>query len=108
MMPNQRRLACGRRHSGLLTTGRGLPRAGRTKRIVMQLQTKGSEPMRTNIKTLLSTAAVVAALAIGPAVYAYAETPMQNESGRSEEHTSELQSLMRTSYAVFCLNNKIE
>src|SRR3546814_1598018 len=24
-------------------------------------------------------------------------------SGRSEEHTSELQSLMRTSYAVFCL-----
>src|SRR3546814_2589640 len=26
---------------------------------------------------------------------------------RSEEHTSELQSLMRISYAVFCLNNKI-
>src|SRR3546814_6269125 len=26
--------------------------------------------------------------------------------GRSEEHTSELQSLMRTSYAVFCLNKK--
>src|SRR3546814_3943805 len=25
-------------------------------------------------------------------------------SGRSEEHTSELQSLMRNSYAVFCLN----
>src|SRR3546814_10202691 len=27
-------------------------------------------------------------------------------SFRSEEHTSELQSLMRTSYAVFCLNKK--
>src|SRR3546814_2282306 len=27
-------------------------------------------------------------------------------SARSEEHTSELQSLMRISYAVFCLNNK--
>src|SRR3546814_9318220 len=26
---------------------------------------------------------------------------------RSEEHTSELQSLMRISYAVFCLNNNI-
>src|SRR3546814_8117638 len=26
-----------------------------------------------------------------------------NEDGRSEEHTSELQSLMRISYAVFCL-----
>src|SRR3546814_10813277 len=27
-------------------------------------------------------------------------------SARSEEHTSELQSLMRISYAVFCLNKK--
>src|SRR3546814_1037620 len=27
---------------------------------------------------------------------------------RSEEHTSELQSLMRNSYAVFCLKKKIE
>src|SRR3546814_10096964 len=27
-------------------------------------------------------------------------------TNRSEEHTSELQSLMRTSYAVFCLKNK--
>src|SRR3546814_3106051 len=30
----------------------------------------------------------------------------QTASVRSEEHTSELQSLMRISYAVFCLNNK--
>src|SRR3546814_1727229 len=28
------------------------------------------------------------------------------EYARSEEHTSELQSLMRISYAVFCLNKK--
>src|SRR3546814_6303496 len=28
--------------------------------------------------------------------------------GRSEEHTSELQSLMRISYAVFCLKKKTE
>src|SRR3546814_8736369 len=28
--------------------------------------------------------------------------------GRSEEHTSELQSLMRISYAVFCLKKKIK
>src|SRR3546814_4728209 len=32
------------------------------------------------------------------------ETPPGTE--RSEEHTSELQSLMRTSYAVFCLKKK--
>src|SRR3546814_6065206 len=30
----------------------------------------------------------------------------QNGEFRSEEHTSELQSLMRISYAVFCLKNK--
>src|SRR3546814_4929998 len=33
----------------------------------------------------------------------YHGPPMAN---RSEEHTSELQSLMRISYAVFCLKNK--
>src|SRR3546814_8033967 len=31
-----------------------------------------------------------------------------NVPGRSEEHTSELQSLMRISYAVFCLKKKNE
>src|SRR3546814_2959671 len=30
----------------------------------------------------------------------------QDTAGRSEEHTSELQSLMRISYAVFCLKKK--
>src|SRR3546814_4528435 len=30
----------------------------------------------------------------------------QAHRGRSEEHTSELQSLMRISYAVFCLKKK--
>src|SRR3546814_3080229 len=37
------------------------------------------------------------------AVYAGAEWDTDN---RSEEHTSELQSLMRISYAVFCLKKK--
>src|SRR3546814_9576578 len=32
--------------------------------------------------------------------------PEINAVGRSEEHTSELQSLMRISYAVFCLKKK--
>src|SRR3546814_7522531 len=33
-------------------------------------------------------------------------SPVSNLRPRSEEHTSELQSLMRTSYAVFCLKKK--
>src|SRR3546814_8995115 len=32
--------------------------------------------------------------------------PDQSRAARSEEHTSELQSLMRISYAVFCLKKK--
>src|SRR3546814_4870959 len=34
------------------------------------------------------------------------EQALRNLSKRSEEHTSELQSLMRISYAVFCLKKK--
>src|SRR3546814_8878145 len=33
-------------------------------------------------------------------------TGIEAEASRSEEHTSELQSLMRISYAVFCLKKK--
>src|SRR3546814_1247895 len=35
-----------------------------------------------------------------------ADGDTQRQQARSEEHTSELQSLMRISYAVFCLNKK--
>src|SRR3546814_985843 len=34
------------------------------------------------------------------------EAPLREIVARSEEHTSELQSLMRISYAVFCLKTK--
>src|SRR3546814_8602190 len=37
---------------------------------------------------------------------AIAEVLPQQKPGRSEEHTSELQSLMRISYSVFCLTQK--
>src|SRR3546814_10202199 len=50
----------------------------------------------------------VAEVAIGLAV---CERRVREQRGghrlRSEEHTSELQSLMRISYAVFCLKKKI-
>src|SRR3546814_1110703 len=45
--------------------------------------------------------------AISGSVAAEAATPSTRPlSSRSEEHTSELQSLMRISYAVFCLKKK--
>src|SRR3546814_10733858 len=40
-------------------------------------------------------------------LYSHFTTRHENDYvGRSEEHTSELQSLMRISYAVFCLKKK--
>src|SRR3546814_1319078 len=41
-----------------------------------------------------------------PVIEDAAESLGSYVDGRSEEHTSELQSLMRISYAVFCLNKK--
>src|SRR3546814_3538821 len=38
--------------------------------------------------------------------FRYAREPPRRYGARSEEHTSELQSLMRLSYAVFCLTTK--
>src|SRR3546814_4636521 len=40
------------------------------------------------------------------ALFAAAMPILSTLFGRSEEHTSELQSLMRISYAVFCLKKK--
>src|SRR3546814_5192507 len=44
-----------------------------------------------------------------PSAFAHGESCITGEAalGRSEEHTSELQSLMRISYAVFCLKKNI-
>src|SRR3546814_1659377 len=47
--------------------------------------------------------ACAAALA---AIGVYESEDLPGRARRSEEHTSELQSLMRISYAVFCLKNK--
>src|SRR3546814_9278776 len=41
-----------------------------------------------------------------PANVQAARLPNDQDDGRSEKHTSELQSLMRNSYAVFCLKKK--
>src|SRR3546814_1641136 len=48
-------------------------------------------------------------LAMAPTLFSIDQLPRTNADTfalRSEEHTSELQSLMRISYAVFCLKKK--
>src|SRR3546814_2007987 len=52
------------------------------------------------------TSAIVTAAANTHVIIAYLAALFPGLGGRSEEHTSELQSLMRISYAVFCLKKK--
>src|SRR3546814_2688763 len=53
-----------------------------------------------------AAAAGVAASATAAVAVARRKVRMASSYRRSEEHTSELQSLMRISYAVFCLKKK--
>src|SRR3546814_7809081 len=53
-------------------------------------------------ETDLRTAVTLARGTSATAIKIYADLPAE----RSEEHTSELQSLMRNSYAAFCLKKK--
>src|SRR3546814_2784777 len=68
----------------------------------------GRELMNNNHNFLSGCA--IAALAwsgfSAPAFAQNASEQVAETADRSEEHTSELQSLMRISYAVFCLKNK--
>src|SRR3546814_6611038 len=52
------------------------------------------------------TVAAVIAAGIIPGGMEMMDGPAIAAAERSEEHTSELQSLMRSSYAVFCLKKK--
>src|SRR3546814_8205033 len=54
----------------------------------------------------LQIASLVAQQISGGVRWNKPETITPTLEGRSEEHTSELQSLMRNSYAVFCLKKK--
>src|SRR3546814_9753924 len=60
--------------------------------------------------TLFNTLLLIQLMKLSPQMQRnYNDTFMRNLSAismRSEEHTSELQSLMRISYAVFCLKKK--
>src|SRR3546814_4129005 len=66
--------------------------------------TKGDAVMNRIHVAAAGMALAVTAVVIP--VSAYAQAPITIEGERSEEHTSELQSLMRISYAVFCLKKK--
>src|SRR3546814_5941691 len=75
----------------------------------IELRAAGAESARARAATPAAEAEGGRGIAIGvdlAAVEARALVLVGEEIIRSEEHTSELQSLMRFSYAVFCLKKK--
>src|SRR3546814_3059354 len=67
------------------------------------------KPLAANVATLLAMQRNHKGAAFspwGPSPVTILRTATGSPYNRSEEHTSELQSLMRISYAVFCLKKK--
>src|SRR3546814_5378143 len=102
-------IACKNRQTHRHSQGRPEPRHPRQQKIT---HARASLKARKNKKTAQEEKAVDRIGRYGSAqkgaeiVFAHAtcQRPIaMSENGRSEEHTSELQSLMRISYAVFCL-----
>src|SRR3546814_6590948 len=65
-----------------------------------------SAPATVSITVSAPTLSLSPAAGALTANYGVAYSQVFAASGRSEEHTSELQSLMRISYAVFCLKKQ--
>src|SRR3546814_10185086 len=65
----------------------------------------GAKAWKLHLATLATTFVLFPLM--GLAARQLGAGPPALRDGRSEEHTSELQSLMRISYAVFCLKKKM-
>src|SRR3546814_8443275 len=62
--------------------------------------------MKIPLESVVATEPTLRITQLEQGIQAMVSTPEAGQP-RSEEHTSELQSLMRISYAVFCLKKKI-
>src|SRR3546814_2664128 len=84
-----------------------LNRAGKYRAVVAELK----EAHARNQPVLVGTTSIEVSELLGQqlseaGIHHEVLNAKQHERERSEEHTSELQSLMRISYAVFCLKKK--
>src|SRR3546814_8414724 len=92
--------AAGQRLAALAAEGQAPPLRAVHELIVAGLAIRRLQTQ--SARAALTRAAAAATLARIPALIAEVNGAVQ----RSEEHTSELQSLMRISYAVFCLKKQ--
>src|SRR3546814_6173202 len=81
-------------------------RGTKAKAVAAALSSASEAFIRCSISDASSTASIVSTARSSRSTYRVSSSPKTRASKRSEEHTSELQSLMRISYAVFCLKKK--
>src|SRR3546814_7954250 len=85
-------------------------REGADGRLSVDLNTGGRQPIYQTIDTMLAGLFMlcewILTVPITPIEVTFRHRKPADDRARSEEHTSELQSLMRISYAVFCLKKK--
>src|SRR3546814_6117442 len=70
------------------------------------VKTAATEVVEQGTKAVVSQVAKKGARQVARSVFRGFVKNAPKDAARSEEHTSELQSLMRISYAVFCLKKK--
>src|SRR3546814_5542891 len=83
-----------------LTDFREVPVALYDRALVLRLE--AAKEMLQGVLLLWCAGVLRVTIAVDPADIDHADSRAVVARYRSEEHTSELQSLMRTSYAVFC------
>src|SRR3546814_4152673 len=81
-------------------------RSGRYEPDLMEFQSSLRELGRSLSARLVAAVGANAVQAYGKGAIVGEDGELEHGAVRSEEHTSELQSLMRISYAVFCLKKK--
>src|SRR3546814_2456162 len=87
------------------TAGAASSRAGSRQQDRRKLAMRMSDPSATKADFNVDQRSV-ANLARNSSRRMSPDAPGETRAARSEEHTSELQSLMRISYAVFCLKTQ--
>src|SRR3546814_6839670 len=82
------------------------PRSTRTDTLFPYTTLFRSHPNFVRLETIAGRASNLRYMRQAMDRYDGVDQPASGTTPRSEEHTSELQSLMRISYAVFCLKKK--
>src|SRR3546814_1896212 len=84
----------------------GIQTTGDIQKLVPGVILNGAGSMSNSTYTIRGQGKAVTGPGLQSVITYFNEVPLPSIGSRSEDHTSALQSLMRISYAVFCLQKK--